>query len=180
MNRADYQPARFLDSTLIWRPLGRQTVPASVRDWLADQGSLTRRLQAQGAFRVQPLWQGIARPTAAEAAVLGLPMRRQALVREVLLQVDGAARVYARSVLPLSSLRGRNRVLGHMAGRSLGAELFRVPRARREAVRVAAVPASRLPVKGADQASACWGRQSLFRKRGQPLLVAEIFLFLPV
>lgn len=179
MKRADYQPARFLDPTLVWRPLGRQSVPAGVRGWLADQGSLTRRLQAEGAFRVQPLGQGMARPTAAEAALLGLAPRRYALVREVLLQVDGKPWVYARSVLPLASLRGRNRVLGHMAGRSLGAELFRRPRAQREAVRVAAVPVTRLPWAGQDQTGACWGRQSLFRKRGQPLLVAEVFLFLP-
>src|SRR5690606_32663685 len=141
-----------------------------MRDWLADAGSLTRRLQRFGTFRVVPQRQMIAVPRAEEAALLGLPGRQQALIRQVLLYVDGVPVVFARSVLPLASLKGANRVLGHMAKRSLGAELFRAPRAQRAQVWAAqaAVPAS--------AGQTCWGRQSLFIKRGKPLLVAEFFL----
>jgi chorismate--pyruvate lyase len=163
----------FLDVELIWRPLARLSVPAPWTDWLADEGSLTQRLQRYGEFSVLPLSQRVARPRAAEAMLLGLPTRQLALIREVLLLLDDQPVVFARSVLPLTSLGGANRVLGHMAGRSLGAELFRLPRARREAVWAAQVPPARLPVLVADR---CWGRQSLFSKRGKPLLVAEVFL----
>lgn len=166
-------PHVFVDAGLYWQPLSRVRAPAAISGWLADQGSLTRRLQRFGQFRVQPVAQGIGRPTAAEAIMLGLPVRRRALIREVLLLVDNEPVVAARSVLPLTSLVGANRILGHMAKRSLGAELFRRPRARRLAVWAASVPADRLPVS-VDQP--CWGRQSLFLKRGRPLLVAEVFL----
>lgn len=165
-------PAPFLDA-LHWQTPGRLRAPASARQWLLDQGSLTRRLQALGQFQVVPLSQQIATPGAAEARLLGLPARRRALLREVLLHLDGEPVVYARSVLPLATLNGANRILGHMARRSLGAELFRRPAARRVAVWVAQWPAARLPL--AVEGS-CWGRQSLFLKRGQPLLVAEVFL----
>jgi chorismate lyase len=117
--------------------------------------------------------QQVVAPTAAEGRLLGLRARQRALVREVLLLLNGEPVVFARSVLPLASLTGANRVLGHMARRSLGAELFRNPRARRLAVWVAQVPPLRLPLE-LDQLA--WGRQSLFIKRGQPLLVAEVFL----
>lgn len=143
--------------------------PAEVRDWLADGGSLTRRLQRFGTFRVVPQRQMIAAPHAEEAALLGLPGRQHALIREVLLYVDDVPVVFARSVLPLASLKGANRVLGHMARRSLGAELFRAPRAKR-----AQVWATQAVVPGGVEP--CWGRQSLFLKRGKPLLVAEFFL----
>ena len=61
-------------------------------------------------------------------------------------------------------------LLGHMARRSLGAELFRAPRAQRAQVWATQ---TRLPTA---TAAPCWGRQSLFLKRGKPLLVAEFFL----
>lgn len=166
-------PHVYAAAGLYWQPLSRVRPPEVIADWLADQGSLTRSLQRFGQFRVEPVAQGIAQPSAAEAIMLGLPARRRALIREVLLLVDGQPVVAARSVLPLTSLVGANRILGHMARRSLGAELFRRPRASRLAVWAAMVPANRLPVS-VDQA--CWGRQSLFLKRGRPLLVAEVFL----
>lgn len=163
----------FLDAGLVWQPLKHLVVPAPLADWLADAGSLTQRLQRYGQFSVQPLSQRVVRPRSAEAMLLGLPPRQLALIREVLLHLDGQPVVFARSVLPLPSMSGANRVLGHMAGRSLGAELFRLPRATRQSVWAAQVPPSRLPV---SVACSCWGRQSLFIKRGKPLLVAEVFL----
>jgi chorismate--pyruvate lyase len=143
--------------------------------WLRDTGSLTHRLRARGRFAVEPLHQAVERPRADEAALLGLGPRRWALVRAVLLRLDDAPVVYARSVLPLTSLRGANRRLAHMRHHSLGAELFRAPAARRRAVWIARVPAEALPAAiGAGEP--VWGRQSLFDKREQPLLVAEFFL----
>src|SRR5690606_759093 len=163
-------PARLLNPALRWWPLPVIQAPAEVRDWLADGGSLTRRLQRFGAFRVVPQRQMIAVPRAEEAALLGLPGRQHALIREVSLYVNDQPVVFARSVLPLASLKGANRVLGHMAKRSLGAELFRAPRAQRAQVWATQ---TQLPDAGL---AACWGRQSLFIKHGQPLLVAELFL----
>ncbi|WP_245932355.1 chorismate--pyruvate lyase family protein [Isoalcanivorax indicus] len=157
-----------------WQPLARVRAPAPMADWLADTGSLTHRLRQLGQFSVLPLRQRIAAPAPQEARLLQQPPRHAALIREVCLHVDGVPVVYARSVLPLTSLTGANRVLGHMARRSLGAELFRRPRARRCAVWAATFPPGALPVAAGD--TPVWGRQSLFRKRGKPLLVAEVFL----
>ena len=70
-------PHVFTDAGLYWQPLSRVRAPAEISHWLADQGSLTRRLQRFGQFRVQPVVQGIGQPTAAEAVMLGLPARRR-------------------------------------------------------------------------------------------------------
>lgn len=171
-----YVTSPILDRSWRWHRETLVNPPADVAPWLRDRASLTRRLEQLGAFRVQPLRQGIEPPTAVEARLLPLRGRRAALVREVILYVDDDPVVYARSVLPLNSLRGANRRLSRMANRSLGAELFRAPAARREAVWLTRVPGAALPEPARADDSEAWGRLSLFRKRGKPLLVAEVFL----
>ena len=158
-------PAHALNPSLHWRPLAQLRAPAAVMPWLHDRGSLTHRLQALGQFRVAPQSQRIARPRAEEARLLDLPPRQYALIREVLLLVDDQPLVFARSVLPLASISRQNRVLGHMATHSLGAELFKIPRAVREQVWGA-----RVQLAPALAAEPCWGRQSRFRQRGKRLL----------
>lgn len=165
-----------LDPTRRWRREALVDIPGPVALWLRDRASLTRRLEALGRFRVQPQHQAVEVPSPVEARLLRLRSRQAALIREVLLYLDDEPVVYARSVLPLASLRGANRRLGRMANRSLGAELFRHPAAQRDAVWVARIPGESLPETAGAGHNEVWGRQSLFRKRGKPLLVAEIFL----
>lgn len=165
----------FLAGAFHWRDAALVAVPRPAADWVRDTASLTHRLRARGRFSVTPLEQGVRAPRADEAGLLELGSRRWALIREVLLQLDDEPVVYARSVLPLESLIGPNRRLAHMDRRSLGAELFRPPVARRRACWLARVPATALPADTRAR-EPVWGRQSLFLKRGQPLLVAEFFL----
>lgn len=152
-----------------WRALERLTLPPVIRDWLADPGSLTTRLRRHGAFRVAHGASWIGLPDRDEQHLLDHPGRRFALIREVTLMLSGEPVVEARSVLPMTSLNGANRGLANMGSRSLGSELYRRPKARRDRVwaRYGITPAGLGP---------CWGRQSRFVKRNQPLLVAEYFL----
>ncbi|MDX1803091.1 MAG: chorismate lyase [Alcanivorax sp.] len=153
----------------LWRPLDQRVLPALLRDWMADPGSLTARLQRHGRFRVAPGYHGINVPDHSEQQLLHLPARQRALIREVTLLLDDTPVVTARSVLPLTSLRGANRILANMGSRSLGSELYRRPQAQRDQVwvRFGCPPHGNTP---------CWGRQSRFLKRQRPLLVAEYFL----
>ncbi|MFT6488197.1 chorismate--pyruvate lyase family protein [uncultured Alcanivorax sp.] len=153
----------------LWRPLEQLVLPPRIRDWMADPASLTLRLKRHGQFRVEPGYHAISFPRADERQLLNLAPRRAALIREVTLLLDDTPVVAARSVLPLASLTGANRSLGHMGSRSLGLELYKRPTCLRDQVwaRLGS-PAEAMPV--------CWGRQSRFIKRGEPLLVAEYFL----
>ncbi|BAP13020.1 MAG: chorismate--pyruvate lyase [Alcanivorax borkumensis] len=153
----------------LWRPLEQLVLPPIIRDWMADPDSLTRRLKRYGHFSVVPGLHAIALPRADERRLLSLPVRRAALIREVTLHLDDTPVVAARSVLPLTSLAGANRSLGHMGSRSLGLELYNRPICQRDQVwaRLASTD---------QHHSLCWGRQSRFIKRGAPLLVAEYFL----
>ena len=101
-------------------------VPRSLREWLLDAGSLTRRLVTltQGDFRVQVLRQGFMHALPAERRELGLDLREWPFVREVLLRCHDEPWVFARTLIPATSLQGRVKALTHLGTKPLGAVLF--------------------------------------------------------
>lgn len=162
-----------------WAAARRAALPAAVRHWLLDERSLTRRLVlASGdCFGVRVLGQHWTRPLPDECRALGLRPGSQALVREVLLECAGEPWVYARSVLPAASLTGPIRHLRRFGSRSLGALLFSRRDTYRDPFEVARIrPGSGLWPALAGDAHALWARRSVFRVRGSPLLVCEVFL----
>ena len=164
-----------------WRLLRhchRGQVPGDWRPWLEDRGSLTRRLVARGGgdFRVEILRQRVARPTPSEARALGLPPGRRAMIREVILWGRSRPWVFARSIIPLTTLTGRQRRLRQLDDRPLGHVLFSDNSMRRGPVAVARIPGATLPAPVTAPGTRLWGRRSVFHLDGKPLLVAEIFL----
>lgn len=146
-------------------------VPSHWRPWLADAGSLSQRLQraAGGEFRVRVLSERWQSPTADEARALGISPRRRALIREVeLLGRQGEPWVFARTVIPATTLTGVERRLLQLGSRSLGSYLFRDPSLERAPLR-----ACRLEDRRHQH---YWARRSVFRLHGKPLLVCEVFL----
>ncbi len=169
-----------------WIPaarLPRSRVPPDLLPWLLDSGSLTQRLMAAcpGQFAVKLVEQRRARPLREEASVLGLAGGVQALVRQVQLQCDTQPWVLARTVIPLTTLSGSRRRLTRLGNRSLGAVLFSDPTMTRDPVEVTRLGAGS-PLYAALMAAMkkppleLWGRRSVFRLNGRPLLVSEFFL----
>ena len=165
-----------------WRPIQRYTtaeLPPVTRRWLLDDGSLTERLisAGQGAFTVERLTQDFAVPLPSEQQLLDLPARQTALVREVVLRLDGKAVVFARSVFPMASLDGELRHLRQLKNKSLGAILFSHPGMRRTPFELALIDghSDYLP-KTLQQAGQAWGRRSCFDLGGKRLMVSEVFL----
>lgn len=158
------------------------SAPPRLRPWLSDPGSLTARIRARcRGFSVRVLNQGLARVHADEGAVLGLRAGALAWLREVVLEADGVAVVYARSVMPRANLRGPwNRFAG-LGNRPLGAALFADPRIIRQPLHLARLDArdrryhlaARIAPPGGPS---LWARRSLFLLGGRKLLVCEVFL----
>jgi chorismate--pyruvate lyase len=149
--------------------------------WLFDATSLTKRLRQAGAgdFRVKLLAQQFERPLFSERRALGLGDRAIALVRQVHLCCAGDIKVYARSVMPLSLLHGSSRGLARLGGRPLGELLFRDKSMRRSPMQIARIDTDDLFHRwGVPETviGQVWGRRSVFRLSGRPLLVNEIFL----
>ncbi|MDC3248623.1 chorismate lyase [Porticoccaceae bacterium] len=176
---SDFHPV----SEPLWRQMASVSdyrVPAQLRPWLSDTGSLTQRLMdaCDNRLKVQVLRQNLGVPRLSERRALKLPQRRLALIREVLLLGGGTAWVYARSIIPLSTLTGRLRSLRQLDNRPLGALLFSEPSMCREPVEVACFnsPTSQMPAVLAAYQPPMWARRSVFRLDHKPLLVSEIFL----
>lgn len=167
--------------------LGLPTAP-SLRRWLGAPGSLTARLRLHGTVTVQVLAQG---------RMTLLPQERQALgcqaahVREVLLRIDGRAAVWARSVTPLSAVKGPWAAIQGLGKRPLAELLFTHRRVLRDPLHAShLVPHSPLQQRMAQawlahahdpqsgrpaDALPRWARHSLFWHRGEPLQVLEAF-----
>jgi chorismate--pyruvate lyase len=170
----------------VWIPRRRirsGQVPENILHWLLDRASLTQRIVAacSGEFRVKVLAQAWIRPMSNESQALGMDIGGYALVRQVQLLCDDVPWVYARTVIPRSTLTGRERRLAFLKSKSLGAMLFADPSMRRSEVQVVratvrdrlhGVVAGHLEHAPAE----IWGRRSVFTLRDKPLLVSELFL----
>lgn len=165
-----------------WQPLSGFThtqLPDSTRRWLLDEGSLTQRLQQSsgGAFQVQRLQQGWQLPLPSERRRLGLAGRQLALVREVVLLCQQQPCVFARSVIPRSTLGGSLRRLRQLQSQSLGALLFQNPQLSRSPFELALLPGHSTYISAAlQQEPVAWARRSRFEIQGKQLLVSEVFL----
>ncbi len=170
----DYHSLTVQSASTRWRSYRRPPcihIPRSWRHWLLDKGSLTERLIAASDrnFHVEVAWQGWSKPSLSESRALNIHPRQQVLIREVRLCGRGHPWVYARSIIPASTLNGPQRVLKSLGSRPLGALLFKDPTMKRGPIET-----TRLPLR--ENNRQVWARRSVFQLRGKPLLVTEVFL----
>jgi chorismate--pyruvate lyase len=166
----------------------RASMPAALRPWLRDAGSLTARIRARCTrFTVQVVCQELAAVHRDEALLLGLRPGERAWVREVLLVADGRPVVFARSLLPRRNVRGAWNLFHGMGSRPLGQALFadpaisRLPLAcwrldRRDARYHRALAALTRHAPAQSLPRTLWARRSIFLLRGSALMVSEAFL----
>ncbi len=158
-------------------------VPEKAYAWLRDPASLTRRVTqvCSAGFRVQVKYQGWSAALPSETRLLRLGLREACLVREVELLCGDEPQVFARTLMPVSSLRGPARQLSRLRNKPLGKVLFANPHTRRKEVQIARIqPQHRLYRPAVShlrqQPPELWGRRTLFLYAGNPILVNEIFL----
>ena len=168
----------------LWHDANDSALNEHLKSWLLDPTSLTLRLKSHcHHFRVELLGQQIVRCEASEAVEL-IPKGEKVLVREVLLYCDEVPQVFARSLLPLSSLTGTEQALANLGTQSLGQVIFNNPSLQRKTIEVATFDeasavgqlAMALPPNKPLLSHPLWGRRSLFVLEKKPIIVAEVFL----
>ncbi len=107
--------------------------------------------------------------------------RSRALVREVHLLCNNEPWVFARTVIPPHTLKGKQRRLGKLGKKPLGAVLFADKSMHRTEMEIACIqPGQQLYQLATHHLSHCdqpiWGRRSVFFLNNHPLMVSEIFL----
>jgi len=162
--------------------LKKPAMSGQYHHWLIDNGSLTLRLQQRYAdFAVIPVLVTYAKPFLDEAASLTIPSRKTALIREVLLMGNNQAVVFAHSVKPRKSLRGRWLGLRRLGNKPLGASLFANPQVQRTALSYKRLSRHHAlyqhAAKGlSDRPPYLWARRSVFSLNCTNILVTEVFL----
>ena len=165
----------------LWQHSGSCALPEYLQSWLLDPDSLTARLKKHcHQFRVELLGQHIECCQAHEA-VATIPAGEKVLVREVLLYCDDKPQVFARSLLPISSLTGEEQALADLGTQSLGQVLFNNPSLERKTIEIAEFSSASSVGQLArdlqlDTTQTLWGRRSIFMLENKPLMVAEVFL----
>lgn len=169
------------------KALSKTTLSGSLRLWLLDNSSLTRRLReiCDQRFRVKIVYQGWALPMVNEAHHLAIPCHRRVFSREVVLQCGEHAMVYARTIIPARTLKGRLSRLAKLGEKPLGEILFTDPHIHRHDLEIARLQPGELLFEKARhvmagsppaQVGAIWARRSTFAYHDKRLLVSEIFL----
>jgi chorismate--pyruvate lyase len=158
--------------------------PSQTQSWLRDTGSLTRRVIqncGDGAFRVRLLGQVWGLPLNSERRVLQMRHGMLALIRDVVLLCDQVPWVYARTLIPATTLKGPARRLTQLGERPLGAVLFSDPKVSRGTTQYARLQPGHalfdIACRQVDEVpELLWGRRTLFYLGNKPLLVNELFL----
>ncbi|ELU00933.1 hypothetical protein CAPTEDRAFT_137355 [Capitella teleta] len=165
---------------MTWQPaIKAKHIPETLREMILDQNSLTRRLKQlhNNEFFVRVISHEWQEPSLQEKVFLNCEDQR-ASVREVLLFGSGQPIVFARSVLPESSLTGENEDLLELGEKPLGEYIFSQPGLHRGPIEVVDIQAcqfnSHLDFKFDTEIA--WARRSLFYLREKPISVCEVFL----
>ena len=150
--------------------------------FLFESGSLSRLIQDKfkGGFHVDLISESWCMPMTFEKKLLSLRSNEITFVRESYLTCNNKKLVYARTVIPQSTLSQQNQTLTRLGKKPLGEILFNNNKIYREKIKYAQIPvASELHNKAKKNCkifSKIYGRQSMFYIKNKPLLVIEIFL----
>ncbi|MBI4356673.1 MAG: chorismate lyase [Gammaproteobacteria bacterium] len=163
-------------------------VPNPQRLWLKDARSLTYCLKKRFSSKhvallcLQHQWD---MPTKEESEVLGISIRRLCLIREVLFYYMHEEKMipltFGRSIIPKTTMVGKNRPLLNWGENSLGVFLFRDPTLTRTQLQPMKLTPQeplyhRALLHSSEHPPFLWGRRSIFQVRRKPLLVLEFFL----
>jgi chorismate--pyruvate lyase len=171
-----------------WNRVGSGEIHRAPREWqpwLSDTGSLTQKIEkAIGRkLEVQVLRDCPQSLNSDESRYFHFKIRR-CRVREVLLCSNSIPLVMAHSVIPTFSSSGSNHQILRLGTKPLGAVLFRKTRKHskakppRDIARLdkASELWKRCSKHSTALSSPLWARRTLYRLKGHPILVNEIFL----
>lgn len=151
---------------------------ADMNRLLHYRGSMTRLfIRRHQSLTVAVLKHHLAAPLPSESKQLGLPFKQLAIVREIIMQCDGVPYLFARTIMPVSTLKGRYRRLHRLGVLPIGKLLFKDPAVTRSDFDI-------MRIEGDDPLlqsmscplQACWARRSRFHLPHGDILMTEVYL----
>ena len=137
-----------------------------ILSWLNESGSITSRIKSFSDFKLKLLRDS---PGEVDAAVddLIISNYKENNIREVLLYSDEEPLIYAKSIIPLETIRLGLGVLGNLKENPLGDILFSNPEIKKKYM---------LFAKFESNKKIFYGRKGIYTVKGFPFSVCEIFL----
>ena len=137
-----------------------------ILSWLIEPGSITSRIKSFSDFKLELLRDGPGEVDAADDDLI-IANYKENNIREVLLYSDEEPLIYAKSIIPLETIRLGLGVLGSLKENPLGDILFSNPEIKKEYM---------LFSKFELNKKIFYGRKGIYTVRGFPFSVCEIFL----
>ncbi|WP_029686453.1 chorismate lyase [Tatumella saanichensis] len=152
---------------LQWVPFSAPQLSPDISDWLSEEGSLTARFERHcQQLTVKVVREGFVAKTTLlphETGDTAFDHADRYWLREVILYGDGKPWLSGRTVLPEGTLSGPETALLALGESPLGRFLFTSSQLSRDFI---------LP----GHSDGLWGRYSLLRLSGKPLILTELFL----
>ncbi len=138
-----------------------------ILEWLHEEGSITKKISAEAEFKLEVLNDGLGRAQISEYTDMNIDPQL-IRIREVLLYGDNKPIVYARSIItPLASSKGSND-LKNIGNQPLGDLIFKSK---------LFINTNRVFAKfKTNTEKTVWGRKTLYKIKGYPLSIMEVFL----
>ena len=137
-----------------------------ILSWLNEPGSITLRIKSFSDFKLKLLRDGPGEVDANEDDLI-ISNYSENNIREVLLYSDEEPLIYAKSIIPLETIRLGLGVLGNLKENPLGDILFSNPEIKKEYM---------LFSKFESNKKIFCGRKGIYTVKGFPFSVCEIFL----
>ena len=137
-----------------------------ILSWLNEPGSITSRIKSFSDFKLKLLRDGPGETDAAEDDLI-ISNYEENNIREVVLYSDEEPLIYAKSIIPLETIRLGLSVLGNLKENPLGDILFSDPEIKKKYM---------LFAKFESNKKIFYGRKGIYTVKGYPFSVCEIFL----
>ena len=137
-----------------------------ILSWLIEPGSITSRIKSFSDFKLELLRDGPGEVDAADDDLI-IANYKENNIREVLLYSDEEPLIYAKSIIPLETIRLGLGVLGNLKENPLGDILFSNPEIKKEYM---------LFSKFESNKKIFYGRKGIYTVKSFPFSVCEIFL----
>ena len=137
-----------------------------IKSWLLEQGPITKRIKSIAEFRLELIQDELSDATDDEILFLKIDSE-EIRIREVILYGNENPIVFARTIIPNTTIEKGLQELGKIGNKPLGDILFEKDIFSKEDIVFATFK---------DEESLFWGRKIKYTVKDQPFSVMEVFL----
>ena len=137
-----------------------------IKSWLLEQGPITKRIKSIAEFRLELIQDELSDATDDEILFLKIDSE-EIRIREVILYGNENPMVFARTIIPDTTIEKGLKELGKIGNKPLGDILFEKDIFSKEDIVFATFK---------DEESLFWGRKIKYTVKDQPFSVMEVFL----